>query len=423
MLTGNNVGMVASSTNAGLNWSTNGTYLSNLTFADVEYNSSTRKFWAVANSSGANALNPIYSTNYGTTWNIAATRIPWAISTVMFTDGNTGYIAGQTGRIFKSTNGGANWDSLASGLTTTYGLLKLFCADANNIWAVGGNGIMTHTTNAGATWTALTTGTTNAVYSGSALSSQNIYICGGVTGAGWIRSSSDGGQTFRLLAFAPVNPLRDIKMFNTTTGYVCGNSGSYYKTTDAGENWSQFSTPTTGDITKMQITDGNTVYINIPDVYLGARIGKTTNGGQNWTILGPDPTASTIGGFRVVNSDTVLCTGSTGVVSLLFPQTTTTSIEYSGVNAPAEFKLEQNYPNPFNPVTTIKFAVSKPSKVTLKIYDITGKEVETLFNNFDANIGTFKVNFNASQYSSGVYFYSLLVDGTNISTKKMVLIK
>ncbi|NOS84601.1 MAG: T9SS type A sorting domain-containing protein [Ignavibacteria bacterium] len=88
---------------------------------------------------------------------------------------------------------------------------------------------------------------------------------------------------------------------------------------------------------------------------------------------------------------------------------------------PNAFSLEQNYPNPFNPVTNIKFAVAKTGLVTLKVYDISGREVAQ-FVNQDLNAGTYNFDFNASHLSSGIYFYRLSTNNYT-DTKKMVLVK
>jgi hypothetical protein len=89
---------------------------------------------------------------------------------------------------------------------------------------------------------------------------------------------------------------------------------------------------------------------------------------------------------------------------------------------PIVYELQQNYPNPFNPVTNIKFHVSSPGRMKIIIYDITGREVRTLINE-KLHPGTYKAEWNASAYSSGVYFYSLIIDGKRMDTKKMILIK
>jgi len=88
---------------------------------------------------------------------------------------------------------------------------------------------------------------------------------------------------------------------------------------------------------------------------------------------------------------------------------------------PTEFKLLQNYPNPFNPQTRIDYWLPSTEKVTLKIYDILGRQVETLVNKMQ-DAGQYEINWNAAHYSSGVYFYNITA-GSNHSVKKMLMIK
>ena len=85
------------------------------------------------------------------------------------------------------------------------------------------------------------------------------------------------------------------------------------------------------------------------------------------------------------------------------------------------FNLEQNYPNPFNPTTTIRYSVPEKSFVTLKVYDIIGNEVVTLINE-EKEPGSYVVTFNATNYVSGVYIYSIK-SGNFVVTKKMILMK
>ena len=88
---------------------------------------------------------------------------------------------------------------------------------------------------------------------------------------------------------------------------------------------------------------------------------------------------------------------------------------------PTKFSLSQNYPNPFNPSTSIKYSVPSNEYVSLKIYDVLGKEVATLVNQ-EMNAGIYEVQFDASQFTSGVYIYRLITEDLSIS-KKMILIK
>jgi len=85
------------------------------------------------------------------------------------------------------------------------------------------------------------------------------------------------------------------------------------------------------------------------------------------------------------------------------------------------FKLEQNYPNPFNPATTIKFYIPQTQNVTLKVYDVLGREVRTLVNG-TMNIGEHNVEFNAEGLPSGIYIYILRAD-SKVLTNKMMLLK
>ena len=88
---------------------------------------------------------------------------------------------------------------------------------------------------------------------------------------------------------------------------------------------------------------------------------------------------------------------------------------------PGSFYLQQNYPNPFNPVTTIKFGIVRSGNVQIRVYDVAGKMVEELLNN-GYNPGSYDIRWDASKYSSGIYFYSI-VTNEFIQTKKMVLVK
>ena len=99
----------------------------------------------------------------------------------------------------------------------------------------------------------------------------------------------------------------------------------------------------------------------------------------------------------------------------------TIGIENTESEIPAAYKLSQNYPNPFNPTTNIKFSIPKTGNVKLVIYDITGREIETLINE-NLTAGTYKTDFDASALSSGVYFYKLIAENFS-DVKKMILIK
>ena len=90
-------------------------------------------------------------------------------------------------------------------------------------------------------------------------------------------------------------------------------------------------------------------------------------------------------------------------------------------NLPVEFSLGQNFPNPFNPTTKINYSIPEQSYVTLKVFDVLGREVKTLVNK-EQPVGNFEVEFNASDFTSGIYFYRIQA-GEFVESKKMVLMK
>ncbi|MDP2039232.1 MAG: T9SS type A sorting domain-containing protein, partial [Ignavibacteria bacterium] len=100
---------------------------------------------------------------------------------------------------------------------------------------------------------------------------------------------------------------------------------------------------------------------------------------------------------------------------------TIVSVEKNEEKIPAEFELLQNYPNPFNPETTIGYQLPKAEHVTLKVYDVLGREVVTLVNEFK-QAGNYVATLHATSLPSGVYLCRLSV-GKFVQTKKMVLLK
>ncbi|MCZ2270255.1 MAG: T9SS type A sorting domain-containing protein [Ignavibacteriales bacterium] len=102
------------------------------------------------------------------------------------------------------------------------------------------------------------------------------------------------------------------------------------------------------------------------------------------------------------------------------------TFEYSNtieveISIPTRFSLNQNFPNPFNPVTSIQYAIANKQFVTLKVYDILGKEITTLVNE-NKEAGNYSVDFNAAELPSGVYIYQLTTPGF-IQARKMILAK
>lgn len=90
-------------------------------------------------------------------------------------------------------------------------------------------------------------------------------------------------------------------------------------------------------------------------------------------------------------------------------------------NNPYDYKLLQNYPNPFNPATNIEFSIPKSEKVTIKIYNLLGQEIATLVSDY-LKQGNHKYNWNASNFSSGIYYYTIEA-GNFLNVRKMIFLR
>jgi hypothetical protein len=104
------------------------------------------------------------------------------------------------------------------------------------------------------------------------------------------------------------------------------------------------------------------------------------------------------------------------------PTSSGTDVESNLYGIPKEFKLRQNYPNPFNPLTKISFDLPKRSQVSLKIYDFLGREIVTLVKNEEMSVGSYTRQWNATNMTSGIYFYRLQA-GSFTETKKLIFLK
>ena len=161
-----------------------------------------------------------------------------------------------------------------------------------------------------------------------------------------------------------------------------------------------------------------------------AMIYRTTNGGNNWLFQIPDTSFGipALGYIKFINKNNGWVYNTTRGIHTTNGGDTTfiVGLRQISFEVPKDFKLYQNYPNPFNPKTNIKYQITdNNSQVKLSVYDITGRHIIDLIEQ-KQNAGTYVVDWNASAYSSGVYFYKLTVTaGKEVysETKKSILIK
>jgi hypothetical protein len=154
-------------------------------------------------------------------------------------------------------------------------------------------------------------------------------------------------------------------------------------------------------------------------IFIGGEILRTSNGGINWQQVLVDTNMRT-SGFYFLNENTGFAGGGNSIIIK------TTCGGFIGINpvsteVPEEYSLSQNYPNPFNPTTNIKFSIPKAGFVKLAVYDMLGREVENLVSQ-QLTPGTYRVDWNAVNFSSGIYMYSLTTEDFSL-VKKMSLIK
>jgi hypothetical protein len=143
------------------------------------------------------------------------------------------------------------------------------------------------------------------------------------------------------------------------------------------------------------------------------RVAVTNAGSNGMVIFNPNGTVRNNLSHTGFQPKAMLITQTFGFTPIAVKEISTES--------PKTFSLGQNYPNPFNPKTNIEFKLSKTAFVKLSVYDLLGKEIETIVNQ-QFKAGTYVVDWDASRYSSGVYFYKLITDGFT-DTKKMILVK
>ncbi len=251
-------------------------------------------------------------------------------------------------------------------------------------------------------------------------------VLGGSTVEGVTRTTNGGGN-WSFAPFGIEHRGNDIQLLPSGVGYVAGDSNFVMKTYDYGANWTLLSVNGNLHIANIFFASDNTGW------YLGqtgsypnydGRLYYTPNGGTNFVQLQSLQNFN-VTGFSFVDISTGYVCGDSGVV-LKTTNGGLTFINTTSSNLPDKFLLRQNFPNPFNPVTKIKFDIPPVGQrhafdTKLIIYDVLGREVATLINQ-QMQPGSYSVDWDGTNYPSGVYFYRLEA-GDYIQSKKMILIK
>lgn len=389
----------------------------------------------------------------------------------VFTDSLNGWAAGDDGVIIHTSDGGDNF--VIQNSTIPYYIHDIFFLNNRLGWVVAneflfsGTTILT-TTNGGQVWT-------SELFPDSSKFFTTIYFrdslngfMGGIQGS--LYKTSDGGNSW-LPAMVDSSEyssflISKITFSSLLNGFACGGyidiAGVIWRTTDGGFNWSA-NVYSPEPFYDFYVYDQNRLISAGGDFEYGVQISRTSDAGLNWNyeslnLFGQaysidfrTPKESWMAlGYALnwaVSYDSgitwteVPVTGQAEIYSVDFTDSThgwavgnngvilkyeplKVNILSDNTSIPEKSELYQNYPNPFNPVTNLEFAISESGFVSLKIYDVSGKEVRVLINE-KLTSGKYNHQFSTinSQLPSGIYFYSLLVDGVLIETKRMILLK
>jgi hypothetical protein len=189
-----------------------------------------------------------------------------------------------------------------------------------------------------------------------------------------------------------------------------------FKTTNFGASWNSVSS-------NLPNAPANDIIINPATpttLYLATDVGVmiSTNDGGSWSVYNTGIPSSVPCHDLTLHSSGKLVVWTHGRSAYY----TDVPVGITPISQVAsEFSLKQNYPTPFNPVTRFEFQIAKSAPVTLVVYNTLGEQVQTILNQ-QLSPGSYKIDFDAGNLSSGIYFYRLIA-GNFTDTKKMILVK
>jgi photosystem II stability/assembly factor-like uncharacterized protein len=414
-------GTIIKTTNGGENWVAQNSGSGNLLMYVNFINAQTG--WIVGYSGVL--LN---TTNGGLNWIAKSSGTTSNLLCVYFINLTTGFFSGDSGIVKKTTNGGISW--VQKQTPVNYNLDKFFFINSNTGWVSGINGTVLKTTNSGNNWLFTYTGITSWITAVHFFDVNTGYACGGEYGnpyGGIILKSINGGNSWVPTTHPPIPWMAFMSFVSSDTGWAVGQNGFIMKTVDGGYPipLAPILVYPTNNMVIMSLTPtlswnssaGATRYSyqvlngsNIVDSGSTPGFNKTIPSGKlqygiyyQWKVkahneVGSSPWSSTWSFVIVVDN-----------------------LKNISSNIPDKFELYQNFPNPFNPSTKIRFDIPKSSDIKLKIFDVSGREIENIFNG-NISPGAFEYTWNAASLTSGVYF-ARLESKDYVGLKKMILVK
>jgi photosystem II stability/assembly factor-like uncharacterized protein len=426
--------LVTSVSNAQGNWVSQTSPLGSVVLGKIRFVSSTEGWICAGNG------KLLHTTNAGTNWlavNASGTDTVFVLSdpsrAMSFINATNGWVIGSLGStsapkgavLYNTINSGTTWNKQ---LLTSWSMgLFIQFVDVNNGWAVVANGnlnaitsgALIHTTNGGTTWTPLSTPLGNTYF----IDANNGWGLGDSNKTHFILHTTNGGTSWSTqLTDTSLGGYLALQFIDANNGWVVGDSAKILKTTNGGSNWTRITN--TGNNLRHKAV----FFLNANVGWIGSRVisnqGKglilhTTNGGGSWTLQ-DTPSQYDVFSIYFVDANNGWLTGDYGFIG----HTTNggeTSVEETNNSISTGYSLSQNYPNPFNPSTNISFSLLSKSSVSLKIFDLLGREVATVISD-NLSAGNHTQQWNANGMPSGVYFYHLQA-GSFSETKKLVLLR
>jgi len=350
----------------------------------------------------------------GITWELQESGTSKVLYSVYFADEFTGWAVGQYGTILSTTNSGADWKSQNSG--TLDNLQSVYFIDTNVGWVVGSSGTILKTIDGGLNWESQKSGTKSWLYSTCFLNGNAGWAVGN---NGSIVQTSDGGATWNPQISGMTNYLLSVHFVDSNTGWIAGSDGLILNTQDGGTNWIIQKSDTSSWLRSIFFKDLNVGWATGNN----GTLMMTTDGGDSW-LARKTWTNKTLNSIYYIEDHAGWIVGETGTVLSMVMSNLATQIEEKNVlsSLPQKFQLSQNYPNPFNPRTIINYELPITNDVELSIYNLLGQKLVTLVSERQ-KAGHHQVEWNASDFSSGVYYYRLSTDAGFVQTKKLVLLK
>jgi photosystem II stability/assembly factor-like uncharacterized protein len=351
------------------------------------------------------------STDKGLTWKLINNGLPDTYFTSVFADNYSVLFASSyVGGTFKSTDKGENWTYINGNY-----FVNFFNDDQNRIYGMGYGGGLQRTTDEGNSWIRLDKGFINSnVYSLVLDSSKNIYA--GTYGAA-IYKSTDDGNSWTTVYQSTLGNISIGSMAIAPNGSIFAYNDGYgiLRSTDNGLTWELvLADGGNQNVTALNINKNGEIFASSSN----NQFYSSTDNGNTWKSVLDNMTFCSIQDIKFDKDDTMYIATDESVWRSN-PDNTIGIRDKSTVIL--QYSLSQNYPNPFNPSTTINYSVKNAGLVKINIYDILGRDVESLVNE-KKQPGNYSVTFNAKSITSGVYFYKLEINDYAL-VKKMIFLK